>query len=290
MSEYVIITDSATDLNQELVDKANVHVVPLSFVIDGNTYHDFTDHREMEPKVFYDMLRNKHTATTNAVNVNEYVEAITPYLNEGKDALLIVFSSGLSSTYSSAVIAAESLREEYPDRKILVVDSLSASMGQGLLVWLAAKEKEKGKTIDEVCSWVEENKLKICHKVTVDDLDFLKRGGRISGVSAAVGGVLNIKPMIHVDNEGRLINIQKVRGRKASLKTLVEMMKESAFKNIKQTVFISHGDCIEDVQYVCELVKENFSDAEIFINYIGPVIGAHTGPNVVALFYQGEPR
>lgn len=290
MSDYVIVTDSAADLSKELVDRMGVPVVSLCFTMDDKLYHDYPDKSEMEPKVFYDRLRGGGSATTNAVNVNDYIEALEPILAGGKDVCLIVFSSGLSSTYNSAMIAAEQLRSVYPQQKLLVSDSLSASMGQGLLVWLAVQKKNEGSTLEEVFEWVENHKLNICHQFTVDDLDFLKRGGRISGFSAALGGALSIKPILHVDDAGYLINIRKVRGRRASLKALVDKMKETAFKDIRQTVFISHGDCQEDADVLAGMVKESFPDAEIYINTVGPVIGAHTGPNVVTLFYQGEKR
>ena len=290
MSDYVIITDSASDLSSELMDRAGIKMVSLCFTMNEQLYHDYPDRREMDPREFYDRLRAGGSATTNAVNVNDYIETLEPVLSEGRDVLMIVFSSGLSSTYNSAVIAAESLREAFPQRKILVVDSLCASMGQGLLVWLAVQKQKNGGSIDEVYAWAEDNKLKICHQFTVDDLDFLRRGGRISGVAATLGGALSIKPVLHVDNEGRLVNIRKVRGRRASLKALAEAMKETADAAQRQTVFISHGDCLADAEHVASLVKKDFPDAEIWMNTIGPVIGAHTGPNVVALFYQGEPR
>lgn len=290
MSSFVIVTDSSADLSREFIEKMNIKMVPLCFRMDGSLYHDYPDKREMDPHMFYDRLRHGAAATTNAANVNDYIESVEPLLAAGKDVLVIAFSSGLSSTYNSAVVAAGQLQESYPERKMLVSDSLAASLGQGLLVWLAVEEQKQGKTLEEVFEWVENRKLKICHQFTVDDLDFLKRGGRISGLSAAVGGVLSIKPVLHVDDKGHLINIRKVRGRRASLKALADKMNETAFRHIRQTVFISHGDCPEDADYVAGLVKEEFTDADIVINHVGPVIGAHTGPNVVALFFQGEPR
>ncbi len=294
MPDFIIVTDSASDLSLEMMTKAGIKAVSLCFTMEDKLYYDIDlkdpDKKTMNPKEFYDRLRNGGSATTNAVNINDYIETIEPILKAGQDVLLLVFSSGLSSTYNSAVMAADAMREVYPHRKILVSDTLSASLGQGLLVWLAAMEQQAGKNIDEVFRWVEDNKLNICHQFTVDDLDFLKRGGRISGISAALGGALSIKPVLHVDNDGHLINIRKVRGRKAALKALVERMNETAFKDIRQTVFISHGDCPEDAGHIAEMVKEHFPDAEIYINTIGPVIGSHTGPNVAALFYQGQPR
>ena len=204
--------------------------------------------------------------------------------------LILAFSSGLSATYNSSVIAVQELAEKYPERKLYTVDTLCASLGQGLLVYLAARERDSGKTIEEVRDWAEANKLSICHQFTVDDLHFLKRGGRISATTAVVGSMLQIKPVLHVDNEGHLINIAKARGRQASLKALVDKMEKTAIDPAHQTVFISHGDCLEDAQMVADLVKERLGAPEVYLNPIGPVIGAHAGPGTVALFYVGTER
>lgn len=290
MPDFIIVTDSASDLNSEIVGKLGIKVVSLCFTIGDKLYYDYPDRSEMSLRDFYHRLRNGGNATTNAVNVNDYTQMLEPILSEGKDVLIIVFSSGLSSTYNSAEIAAKILRDSYPQRKILVIDSLCASMGQGLLVQLAVRQKENGKNINEVYAWVRDNRLKICHHFTVGDLGFLRRGGRISGVSAVLGGALSIKPVLHVNQEGLLINIRKVRGRKASLKALVEKMNATAYRDVRQTVFIGHADCGEDAELVADMVREGFPDAQISIDTIGPVIGAHTGPDTVTLFYQGEPR
>ena len=246
MSEYVLITDSSADLSQEMVQELGVTVLPLSFTIQGKTYRNYPDNREMDLPLFYDMLRAGELATTSAVNVAEYTQAVEPILQEGKDVLILAFSSGLSSTYQASVLAAGELREKYPDRKIYTVDTLCASLGQGLLVYLAAQEQRKGKSIEEVRDWAEETKLNLCHQFTVDDLHFLKRGGRISATTAVVGSMLQIKPVLHVDNEGHLINIGKARGRQASLKALVDKMEKTVTEEGRKTVFISHGDCRKD--------------------------------------------
>lgn len=290
MSEYVLITDSSADLSQEMVQELGVTVLPLSFTIQGKTYRNYPDNREMDLPLFYDMLRAGELATTSAVNVAEYTQAVEPILQEGKDVLILAFSSGLSSTYQASVLAAGELREKYPDRKIYTVDTLCASLGQGLLVYLAAQEQRKGKSIEEVRDWAEETKLHLCHQFTVDDLHFLKRGGRISATTAVVGSMLQIKPVLHVDNEGHLINIGKARGRQASLKALVDKMEQTAIDPAAQTVFISHGDCLEDAQAVAQMVKDRMGVKEVYLNHIGPVIGAHAGPGTVALFYVGTER
>ena len=290
MSEYVLITDSSADLSQEMVQELGVTVLPLSFTIQGKTYRNYPDNREMDLPLFYDMLRAGELATTSAVNVAEYTQAVEPILQEGKDVLILAFSSGLSSTYQASVLAAGELREKYPDRKIYTVDTLCASLGQGLLVYLAAQEQRKGKSIEEVRDWAESTKLNLCHQFTVDDLHFLKRGGRISATTAVVGSMLQIKPVLHVDNEGHLINIGKARGRQASLKALVDKMEKTVTEVGRKTVFISHGDCRKDAVTVADMVRERFGTQDIRINFVGPVIGAHSGPGTLALFYLGTER
>ena len=290
MSEYVLITDSSADLSQEMVQELGVTVLPLSFTIQGKTYRNYPDNREMDLPLFYDMLRAGELATTSAVNVAEYTQAVEPILQEGKDVLILAFSSGLSSTYQASVLAAGELREKYPDRKIYTVDTLCASLGQGLLVYLAAQEQRKGKSIEEVRDWAEETKLHLCHQFTVVDLHFVKRGGRISATTAVVGSMLQIKPVLHVDNEGHLINIGKARGRQASLKALVDKMEKTVTEEGRKTVFISHGDCRKDAVTVADMVRERFGTQDIRINFVGPVIGAHSGPGTLALFYLGTER
>lgn len=290
MSDFVMLTDSSADLSAQMVQQADVEVIPLSFNIQGRTYHNYPDNREMDPALFYDMLRAGELATTAAVNVGEYVQAIEPFLEQGRDVLVLAFSSGLSGTYNSSRLAVEELQEKYPQRKIYTVDTLCASLGQGLLVWLAAQQRKEGKSIEEVRDWVETNKLSLCHQFTVDDLHFLKRGGRISATTAVVGSMLQIKPVLHVDDEGHLINIGKARGRHASLKALVDKMEKTVTEEGKKTVFISHGDCLKDAETVAEMVRQRFGTQDIRINYVGPVIGAHSGPGTLALFYLGTQR
>ena len=290
MASYVIVTDSSADLSAQMAEKAGVQVLPLRFTVGGKTYYNWPDNREMDPKVFYRMLREGEVATTAAVNISQYLDMLEPILQSGTDVLVLSFSSGLSATYDSSRLAAEELREKYPQRKIFAVDTLCASLGQGLLVWHAAQLKDQGKSIEEVRDWAEENKLHLCHQFTVDDLHFLKRGGRISATTAVVGTMLKIKPVLHVDDGGKLVNIGKARGRKASLKALVDRMEETAIDPAGQTVFISHGDCMEDAEYVAGLVKERMGVQDVRINYVGPVIGAHSGPGTLALFYLGSRR
>ena len=290
MSDFAILTDSCADLTAAMVEQLDVQVLPLSFNMDEKIVFNYPDNREMDPHEFYDSLRAGKTATTSAVNVAQFTEAMESCLQAGKDVLVLAFSSGLSTTYNSAAIAADDLKEKYPERKIYVVDTLCASLGQGLLVYLAAKERAKGKSIEQVRDWAEANKMSIAHQFTVNDLFHLKRGGRVSAATAVVGSMLAIKPVLHVDDEGHLINIGKVRGRAASLKALVDAMEKSAIDPANQTVFISHGDCWDDANAVADMVKERFGVKEVIMNYVGPVIGAHAGPGVVALFYIGRER
>lgn len=290
MGEFVIVTDSSADLTPALVRETGVEVFPLSFTIQDKTYHNYPDEREMSAKDFFSLIRQGVRATTSAVNVDEFAKGLEPFLREGKDILILSFSSGLSATYQSSELAAEELREQFPERKILVVDTLCASLGQGMLVYLAAKEKAKGKTIEEVRDFAEATKLKVCHWFTVDDLNHLKRGGRISPATALVGTMLSIKPVLHVDNEGHLVSVSKARGRSASLKALADKVGELAENPAGQTPFISHGDCLEDVMKLAEDLKTRFGMTDPVVNNVGPVIGAHTGIGVVALFFLGKER
>ena len=283
---YKIITDSCCDFTEELYQSLNVGCVPLSVMWNGEVHNNFSDPAAV--KAFYDELRNGITATTSAVNPEGWATVMEESLKKGEDVLVISFSSGLSTTYQSAVIAGKDLQEVYPDRKIYVVDSLCAALGQGLLVWYACKKRDEGLDIDALRDWVEENKLHICHWVTVDDLAHLKRGGRISATTAMVGTMLNIKPIIFVDNDGHLINTSKVRGRKAAIELLVKKMGETCTDF--DTAFIAHGDCPEDAAALEALVREKHGVKNIITGYVGPVIGAHTGPGVLVVFFMGSHR
>ena len=229
-------------------------------------------------------------ATTAAINAAEYTDALEPILQAGKDVLVLAFSSGLSATYQASVMAVEELREKYPERKLYTVDTLCASLGQGLLVYHAVQQQRMGKSIEEVRDWVEQNKLHLCHWFTVDDLHFLKRGGRVSAATAVLGSMLQIKPVLHVDDAGHLINMAKARGRAASLSALVDHMEQTAVRPGEQVIFISHGDCPEDARQVADDVKKRFGVERVVLNTIGPVIGAHSGPGTVALFFLGTKR
>ena len=259
--------------------------------MNGREYYNYLDEREILLHDFYEALRAGQPCTTSAVNVDAFVSAMEPLLKQGRDVLCIAFSSGLSNTYNAAALAVEELAQKYPERKIYAVDSLCASLGQGLLIYLAAQERSKGKSIEEVRDWVEKEKYHLCHWFTVEDLQFLKRGGRVSAATALVGTMLSIKPVMHMDNAGLLINISKARGRKASLRALVDRMEQLAIQPEEQTVFISHGDSLEDAQFVANEVQSRLGvQKPITINYVGPVIGAHSGPGTIALFFLGKER
>ena len=290
MAPYRILTDSTTDLSPALVEKMNVTVLPLMFTMDGKTYRNTPDEADMPSKVFYDKVRAGSMPTTSQINPMDFKEAVGPILAGGEDVLYLAFSSGLSGTYNNSRIAFAELAEEYPQRKVMCVDTLGASMGEGLLVYLACQQRDKGKSIEEVAQWVEENRLRLAHWFTVDDLNHLKRGGRVSGAAAFFGTMLSIKPVLHVDDEGHLIPMEKVRGRRQSLDALVEHMAKTGIDNAHQTVFISHGDCQEDAERVAEMVKKRFGCRTVLLNYVGPVIGAHSGPGTIALFFLGRER
>ena len=290
MSEYVIITDSSADLSEEQVRDMGVTVLPLNFIIRGKPYRDTPDHGDMSIENFYELIRNGEPSSTNAVNMSGFEEVMLRLLKAGKDILVLAFSSGLSATYQAATMAAKEMKELFPGRKVEVVDTLCASMGEGLLVWYAANMQKEGKSLEEVRDWCEDNKLKVCHWFTVDDLMHLKRGGRVSGTTALMGTLLQIKPVLHVDDAGHLINMAKARGRKASLDALVNKVGETCIDPASQTMFISHSSCREDAEYVAEQIKTKYGAKEIVIGNIGPVIGSHTGCGCVALFYIGSKR
>ncbi len=284
---YRIITDSCCDFPEQMYEELDLKLVKLSVNFKGETINTYT---EDWLKTMYAGLRAGENATTAAANPTDWQEALEPVLAAGEDALVLAFSSGLSTTYQSAVIAADELMEKYPDRKVKVVDTLCASMGQGLFVWYACQKRDAGLSLEDLATWCEEQKLHLCHWFTVDDLMYLKRGGRVSAATALVGTMLQIKPVLHVDNEGHLVNVSKARGRRASIDALAKKMQEQALPGANDTAFISHGDCLEDAQYLAELLKEKCGVKNVLISYVGAVIGSHSGPGTLALFYLGNER
>ena len=284
---YRIITDNCCDFPVSMYEELDLSVVNLVVRFQEK---EVSQYSEKWLKQMYDGMRAGETATTSAVNPQGWEEVIAPILAGGEDALVLTFSSGLSTTHQSAVIAATELSEKYPDRKIRVIDTLCASLGQGLLVWYACKKREEGMDFDALADWCENNKLNLCHWFTVDDLMFLKRGGRVSAATALVGTMLQIKPVLHVDDEGRLINVSKARGRKASIEALAKKVGETGLPGENDTVFISHGDCMEDVQTLEKILKEKYGVKHVFSYYVGAVIGSHAGPGTLALFFLGSKR
>ena len=287
---YQIITDSSCDLPQELADSYGLIVLPLSLTVDHKTYKNYLDGREIGFHELYEKFRSGSQTSTCAVNPEAFIEVMEPCLKEGRDIFYIGFSSGLSTTYQSGVIAASELREKYPERKIMTIDSLCASLGQGLFVHYAVKKQREGASMEELSAYLEALRPHLCHWFTVDDLMYLKRGGRISASTALLGTALQIKPVMHTDNDGKLANVSKARGRKASIRALVDRMEQTAIDPASQTVFICHGDCIEDAEYMADLVRERFGVTDILINYVDPVIGAHSGPGTMALFFLASER
>lgn len=287
---YVITTDSTTDLPEKYYQEHGLKVLSLSYILDGETY--CRGQKELTSKEFYDKMRNGSMPTTSQINPQAAKEEFEPILREGNDILHIAFSSGLSGSYNSARIAGEELMEEYPQRKVIIVDSLCASLGEGLLLHKALEKKAQGLSIEETAKWCEEHKLNIVHSFTVDDLFHLYRGGRVSKTAAFLGTMLNLKPVLHVDDEGHLIPLSKVRGRKKSLQALVKAMEEQqgSYLGKNDVVFISHGDCLEDAEYVKSLVEEKFGIHSFIINPVGAVIGSHSGPGTLALFFMGDRR
>ena len=286
---FKIITDSSCDFTKAQYEELGLRYAPLTLLYKGEQHDSFTE--ETELKSFYNGIRDGEMPTTSPVNPDGWASVMEPVLAAGEDVLALCFTSGLSTTYQSAVIAASELQEKYPHRKIRVVDTLCAALGQGLLVWYACRKRDQGLDLDAVAQWVEDNKLRLCHWVTVDDLDHLKRGGRVSATTAFVGGLLNIKPIIHVDNDGKLDTVGKVRGRKAAMEYLVKQMAATASADENETITIAHGDCPEDAAALEALVRKSCPYVKnVITGYVGGVIGAHTGPGVLVLFFLGSQR
>lgn len=287
MNEFVIVSDSTVDLPKEYLQSKQVPIISLSYIMDGVTYEEMDG---LSHKEFFEKLRAGSLPTTSQINPEQAREALESFAKEGKDILYIGFSSGLSGSYNSVRMAAEDLKEEYPDINIITIDSLCACMGEGLLLYKALELKEHGMSMEEIAKWVEANKLHICHNVTVDDLNHLHRGGHISKTTAVVGSMIKIKPIIHMSDEGKLVVIGKERGRKKSLVSIVDRMEKQMQGYDNDIVMITHGDCIEDAEFVKKQVEERFGIHNVMINGIGSVIGSHTGAGVVAVFFMGDKR
>ena len=290
MRDYVIMTDSCCDLTDRMARDLELEVLPLTMHMDGQDYPNDLAGTAISNQEFYKRIRAGKLATTSAVNVGQFQDAMRRVLESGRDIVCVCFSSALSTTYQSAVIAAEDLRAEFPEAEIHVVDSLSASLGQGLLLYLAVEQKRKGLTAAELAKWVEDNRLTVCHWFTVDDLNFLKRGGRVSATTALLGTMLSIKPIMHTSDEGKLVPVSKARGRKAAIAALLDKIEALGIHPERQTMFICHADCEEDAKAVAQTIQDRFGTPTVHINYIGPVIGSHTGPNTMGIFFVGTQR
>lgn len=290
MRKFVIFTDSCIDLPAKMADEMKLVVIPLSVKIDDKDYFNYLDEREITFNRFYQMLREHRQTSTSQANPETFLKAMTPVLKEGHDILSISFSSALSGTYQASVIARDELQETFPDQTIITLDSKCGSMGQGLLLYHCYQLQQQGKTIEEIAQWVEDHKLKICHLFTVADLNHLKRGGRLSSSKALLGTILRIKPILHINLEGKLVQLDKTRGRRSALDFMVDRMVATIEQPEGQTIFISHGDCIEDVEYVKEEIKRKLPITEFRVNYVGPVIGSHSGVGTLAIFYMGNER
>lgn len=289
--DYSIITDSCCNLPEYMIDDLDLEIIPLTFRVDDQNYQSYLKGETTDLKQFYDMMRDGKVITTSLPNLMEAESLIRSQLDNGKDVLYIGFSSGLSGTFEAINMIMSNLADVYPDRRLLCIDTLAASGGEGLLVWYAAKMAISGASIDEVYEWLNDNILHMAHWFTVDDLMFLYRGGRVSKTSAWAGTLLNIKPVMHMDDEGHLIPIDKVRGRKKALDALVDHMSQTGKRPLEdQMVFITHGDCLDDAQYLADRVRERFGVQNIMINYVDPVIGAHSGPGTMALFFLASER
>ena len=287
--DYVIVVNSTCDLPHDYATKMGVEVVGLQFTVNGvDYYRNYLDYREMNSKDFYGHVRKGALPKTVQVAPEEYKDAIEPILKSGKDVLVLAFSSALSGTYNSGRLAVDELKEAYPDNQIEIVDTRAASLGEGLLDYLAVCEKNKGKSLADVKAFVENTRDHLVHLFTVDDINHLRRGGRVTAAAAIFAKILSIKPVMHVDNEGRLIPIGKTMGRNKSIHKLFEMMKENVIDT--KTVFISHGDDLPAANLLADLVRNEYPGVDILINPVGPVIGAHSGPGTIALFFVGKQK
>lgn len=290
MQNYVIITDATGDLTPALAAEAGVEVIPMEFSLDGKNYRHWPDEREMPINDFYAKMRTGATATTAQVNSATYCDWARPHLCAGEDVLFLIFSSGMSGSFHSCTLAAEELREEFPDRTIVAVDTLAAAMGEGLLVFYAAQKKRAGADLAEVADWVTSNRDHLCHWFTVDELSYLYKGGRLSATSAMLGTMLNIKPVLHVDAEGHLVAMEKVRGRRQSMDAMLRRLNDTILDNESPVVFIGHGDCEADAQYLAEQITGTHGIKRVEIGRVGPVIGSHTGPGILELFFLGKEK
>lgn len=290
MKEYVILTDATCDLPPDLLDEMGIGVIPMEFEMNGEIFTHYPDARQMGLHEFYERIRQGQMPKTTQINRSEYEKYFESVLCTGRDVFYLCFSSGLSGTYQASLLVAEELKEKYPENRVVVADSRAAAIGEGILVLAAAQEKEKGRSIDSLAEWVTEYREHICHWFMVDDLNHLRRGGRISSVAALAGSALGIKPILHVDEKGELPLVYKVRGRKKGMEKLLEIMEKTIVNPEDQTIYIVHADCLEDAKELKQLVKSKVHAKNYRTVCLGPIIGTHTGPGLLALIYLGTQK
>lgn len=290
MKNYVIMTDATADLPIEMLKNMDIDVIPMDFEMGGKSYRHYPDSREMGFHEFYDRMRAGQMPTTTQINAATYAKYFEPALMAGKNILYIAFSSGLSGTYQASLLTATDLMEKYPQNRIICVDSRAATLGEGMLVHAALQKKREGMSLEDLAKWVEKTSFHVCHWFTVDDLNHLRRGGRLSAVSAIAGSALGIKPIIHVDNDGHLVPVAKIRGRKKALDNLVERMEKTCVCPKEQVAYIVHGDCLEDANYVANLVRERLHVKDVVISFVGPIVGSHSGPGIVGLIFLAKEK
>ncbi|NLX61162.1 MAG: DegV family protein [Tissierellia bacterium] len=287
--ETVIVTDSSCDLSADYIKESGIQVIPFTYNLDGVDYEDDFG-QTLTYKEFYERIREGSRSTTSQITTYTFEKVFKDLSQEGKSIIYIGFSSALSATFNNALMAKNNLVEEDPYIDLTIIDSKSASVGLGAIVYYAAEMLKEGKSKDEIVEWVENNKLKVYHQFTVDSLEHLKRGGRLSATAAAVGTLLDIKPFLIVDDEGKLEVVKKIRGRKRSIKTLLETLKANIVNPEEQTIFINHGDCLEDAEKLKEMLLKEVKVKDVMINYVGPIIGTHTGPGMLCMVFMGKDR
>ncbi|GFN35687.1 DegV family protein [Tepidimicrobium xylanilyticum] len=285
----IVMTDSCCDLPYDFIKESNIHVIPFTYHMDGEDYSDDFG-KSLDYKEFYNRIRKGSMPTTSQITAFTFEENFRKFTSEGYSVIYIGFSSQLSSTFNNAILARNMLLEENPSLDITLIDSRSASVGQGAIIFYVSQMLKEGKSKEEIIQWVEENKLKVNHWFVVDSLEHLKRGGRISSASAAVGTLLDIKPLLNVDDYGKLNVIKKIRGRKKSIKTLLDVLKLNIVNPEEQVIFINHGDCLDEAEYLKELLLKEVRVKDVMINYVGPIIGTHTGPGMLCMVFLGQDR
>lgn len=289
-NSYCIVTDAAADLNQSMVEKLSIKVIPMECRLNDKSYLYEPTGANLTPQFFYEQMEKGAATSTSQINVFAYTDFFTPILEGGQDIIYIALSSGLTGSQQAAAIAVQELAKSFPERRVMIIDSLSVTLGQGLLIMSACEMRDSGMELLELSEWINANKKNLCHWFTVDDLKYLQRGGRLSASAAFFGQTLRIKPVMHVDDEGKLIPVKKVQGRKRSLKEMADVLAETYTPEVFDYITISHGNCLKDAEYLKSLIQEKTGAKNFLIDYVAPIIGAHSGPGTVALFFYGKQR